>query len=53
MAIFESQAMLWEIGFLLMALIYPIWFILLIVKADKDKQVEFNDLLRQEADQGV
>ncbi len=41
--------MLWEIGFLLMALIYPIWYILLIVLADKDPQVEIEKLLRDEA----
>jgi hypothetical protein len=49
MAIFESEADLWIIGFLLMALIYPIWFILLIVKADKDKQVDPLQVAKQEA----
>ncbi|WP_187152762.1 hypothetical protein [Acidianus manzaensis] len=49
MAIFESEADLWIIGFLLMALIYPIWFILLIVFADKDKQVDLNQIAKQES----
>jgi hypothetical protein len=41
--------MLWQISFLLMALIYPIWYILLIVKADKDPIVDIEKLLRDEA----
>lgn len=41
--------MLWELGFLLMALIYPIWYILLIVYADKDPQVDIEKVLKDEA----
>ncbi|MDT7902078.1 MAG: hypothetical protein RRE78_09355 [Acidianus sp.] len=49
MAIFESEADLWIASFLLMALIYPIWYILLIIKADKDPQVDPMQIARQEA----
>ncbi|WP_162582896.1 hypothetical protein [Acidianus brierleyi] len=49
MAIFESEADLWLFGFLLMALIYPIWFILLIIKADKDPQVDPLQVAKQES----
>jgi len=49
MAIFESEADLWAISFLLMALIYPIWFILLIAKADKDPQVDPLKVAKQES----
>ncbi|BDC17665.1 hypothetical protein [Acidianus sp. HS-5] len=49
MAIFESEADLWIVGFLLMSLIYPIWFLLLIIKADKDPQVDPLQIAKQEA----
>ncbi|GAA5419911.1 hypothetical protein [Sulfurisphaera tokodaii] len=49
MALYESEAMLWIVGYILMALIYPIWYILLIVFADKDKQVDPVDIAKQES----
>ncbi|BBD72209.1 hypothetical protein HS1genome_0598 [Sulfodiicoccus acidiphilus] len=49
MPILESEYMLWGIGFLLMALVYPIWFVLLIVKAEKDPQVDVEELARKES----
>ncbi|WP_156016011.1 hypothetical protein [Sulfuracidifex metallicus] len=49
MAIFESEAELWAVGFLLMALIYPIVYILLIVKADKDPQVDPLKVAKEES----
>lgn len=49
MPIFESEEMLWQIGFLLMALIYPIWYIALIYLADKDKQVDLMDIAKKES----
>ena len=49
MPLYESQAMLWEIGFLLMALVFPIWYILLIVFAEKDKQVDPVEIAKQES----
>ncbi|WP_162568988.1 hypothetical protein [Acidianus sulfidivorans] len=49
MAILESEAELWIVGFLGMALIFPIWYILLIVFADKDKQVDPLQIAKQES----
>lgn len=39
--------MLWEYGFLLMALVYPIFFIALIYFADKDPQIEPDQVIRE------
>lgn len=49
MALYESEAMLWIVSYILMALIYPIWYISLIVFADKDKQVDPVDIAKQES----
>ena len=48
MPLYESQAELWIVSFILMALIYPIWYISLIVFADKDKQVDPLEIAKQE-----
>jgi hypothetical protein len=49
MALLESEAMIWEFSFLLMALIYPIWYLLLIIKADKDPQLDPLQVAKQES----
>jgi hypothetical protein len=49
MPFLESEYMLWGIGFLLMALIYPIVFILLIVRAEKDPRMDLEELARKES----
>lgn len=49
MALFyESEAQIWEIIFLLMAVIYPAVFFLLIWKADKPKRVDPKEVLENE-----
>ena len=48
MAIYESEEMLWAVSYLLLALIYPIWYLSLIVFSEKDKQVDPVELAKQE-----
>jgi hypothetical protein len=49
MAIYESQEELWIIPFTLLGLVYPIWYILLIVLADKDPQVDPVEVAKKES----
>ena len=49
MALVESQVMLYQVSYFLMAVVYPIWFISLIWKADKDPKVDIATIVKQES----
>lgn len=49
MAMYETQALLWIIPFTLLSLVYPIWYISLIVFADKDPQVDPEEIAKKES----
>ncbi len=46
--LYESEAQIWEIIFLLLGVVYPAVFFVLIWKADKLKQVDPKEVLENE-----
>ncbi|EHP70997.1 hypothetical protein MetMK1DRAFT_00015010 [Metallosphaera yellowstonensis MK1] len=49
MALIESQVMLYQVSYFLMAVVYPIWYFILLWKADKDPQVDIAAVVKQES----
>ncbi|WP_252896728.1 hypothetical protein [Metallosphaera hakonensis] len=49
MALLETQLNLYQVIYFLMAVVYPIWYYIILWKADKDPQVDIADVVKQEA----
>ncbi|MEM4746878.1 MAG: hypothetical protein QXF40_05955 [Metallosphaera sp.] len=49
MALLETQLEILQVVFILMAVVFPAWFIILLWKADKDPQVDPMEIAKQES----
>ncbi|QKR00113.1 hypothetical protein GWK48_06755 [Metallosphaera tengchongensis] len=45
----ETQENLYQVIFFLMAVVYPIWYYIILWKAEKDPQVDISEVMKQES----
>ncbi|BBL46477.1 MULTISPECIES: hypothetical protein [Metallosphaera] len=49
MALLETQLNLYQVNYFLMSVVFPIWYYIILWKADKDPQVDLDQIAKQES----